>query len=84
MLGKDASWDGDIRTAVLRIPGQGWKIEFSVPLAQIGFDPARDRFLKMNFVRNVVGQREYLEVANWFPTSSGNWALESRGWLILQ
>ncbi len=84
MLNKDASYDGDIEAAVMRIPGEGWKIELSVDLAEIGVDPARDRFLKMNFVRNVIGARDYLETSNWFPTHYANGDLESRGWLILQ
>ena len=84
MLHKDADFTADIQAAARQIPGEGWKLEFSVPLAQIGFDPARDRFLKMNFVRNVCSARDYVEVSNWYPTHSGNWALESRGWLILQ
>ena len=84
MLHKDKTWNGDIQAAVLQIPGQGYKMEFSIPFADLGIDPAKDRFLKMNFVRNVVGAREYLEISNWFPTSAGNWELDSRGWLILQ
>jgi len=84
MLHKDATWDGDIRAAARRMPGEGWTVEFSVPLTEIGVDASRTTLVKMNFVRNVIGDREYLEISNWFPTSAANWDLQSRGWLILQ
>ena len=84
MLRDDSAWHADIVARSHATPGEGWGVEFSVPLAQIGIDPGRDRLLKMNFVRNVIGQREYLEVSNWFPTFGANKDLESRGWLVLQ
>jgi len=59
-------------------------MEFSVPLAEIGVDASQTTLLKMNFVRNVIGARKYLEISNWFPTFAANGDLESRGWLILQ
>jgi|LSQX01.3.fsa_nt_gb hypothetical protein len=84
MWQKDAEWNGDIRAAAVRIPGEGWTIEFSVPLAKIGFEAPQTKLLKMNVVRNVIGDRRYLEISNWFPTFNANGDLESRGWLILQ
>ncbi len=83
-LHRDATWNGDIIASAQRQPGEGWTLEFSVPLAEIGVDASETSLLKMNFVRNVIGDREYLEISNWFPTSSANWDLQSRGWLILQ
>mgnify|MGYP005623550811 CR=1 FL=1 len=83
-LRKDATWNGDIQAAARRRPGEGWTLEFSAPLAEIGMGAPGTTLLRMNFVRNVIGAREYLEISNWFPTSSANWDLQSRGWLILQ
>ncbi len=83
-LHKDATWNADIVAAAQHRPGEGWTLEFSVPLAEIGVDASGTTLLKMNFVRNVIGNREYLEISNWFPTSSSNWDLQSRGWLILE
>ncbi len=84
MLGNDAEWTGDIEATAVRTPGEGYTVEFSVPLAEIGVDASQTTLLKMNFVRNVIGNRKYLEISNWFPTFNANGDLESRGWLILQ
>lgn len=80
----DSEWNAEIDAAATRIPGEGYTVEFSIPLAAIGFEAAGTRLLKMNFVRNVVQDHRYLEVSNWFPTFRANGDLESRGWLILQ
>ncbi len=85
MYGPDAAWDGDIEAASTRQPGRGWTTEFSVPFADIEVRSVRDRFLKMNLVRNVkAGTHEYEEISNWFPTPFGNRDVEARGWLVLE
>jgi hypothetical protein len=80
----DAEWNGEIESAAVRTPGEGWTIEFSIPLAPMGWQAGQTKLLKMNFVRNVIGAREYLEISNWFPTFHANGDLQSRGWLILE
>jgi hypothetical protein len=68
----------------VRHPAEGYTLEFSIPLAPMNWTAPDTRVLKMNFVRNVIGNRKYLEISNWFPTYEANGDLESRGWLILQ
>ncbi len=84
MWQKDAEWNAEVEAAAMRTPGEGWTVEFSVPLAAVGFEAPDTKLLKMNFVRNVIGERKYLDISNWFPTFAANGDLESRGWLILQ
>ena len=85
MLNGDWNWNCGVEAASQRQPSEGWTIEFAVPLKEIAMDPARDRFLKMNMVRNVMARaNEYAEISNWFPTYYANGDLESRGWLVLE
>ncbi len=84
MWQNDAEWNAEIEAAAVRHPGEGYTVEFSIPLAPMGWEAPDTRVLKMNFVRNVIGNRKYLEISNWFPTYEANGDLESRGWLILQ
>ena len=85
MLGGDASWDGDIVAAATTRPGEGFTIEVRIPLRQIGLDPAVNRLLKLNVVRNVAEEGHGMqEISNWFPTYNANADLASRGWLVLE
>lgn len=78
-------WDGDIKTATVIDP-QFYAMEISIPLKEIGFDPAKERFVRVNFTRNVYGRKELgagnpKEASAWY-LSDDNPNPKSRGWLI--
>ena len=81
-----AKWNADIRVATQVHPDH-YVIEFSVPLRAIDIDPAKTRFVRVNFMRNVYA-REKLgggnpkEVSAWYPTAAGNLDPQARGWLV--
>ena len=82
----DSKWDGDIRIATAVEP-DSYTVEFSVPLAQIGIDPARDRFLRVNMVRNVYARKTLhtgreKEISSWYLAHFGNLDPRARGWLV--
>ena len=79
-------WDGDIKTACAFVP-DGYTIEMSIPLKEIGLDPRRDRFLRVNFSRNTfarktLGTGRPKEFSAWYLTPYGNRDPRARGWLV--
>jgi len=85
-----AKWNGTTQIAITLEP-DCYIMEFSVPLKEINIDPARDRYLRVNLVRNVFGRKELgkqdkdqaaKEISNWFYTALSNIDPMSRGWLI--
>jgi len=78
-------WDGDIRVKIAKAP-KFYTIEFSVPLKDIGIDPTRDRFVRINLVRNVFqkrgGRPKPREISNWYVTPFGNRDPRARGWMV--
>jgi len=53
-----------------------------VPLDELGVDPAGDRMLPVNFVRNV--QIKPGEISSWFVSIKAHADALSRGWIVLQ
>ena len=82
----DVKWDGDIKVAA-DVQPEFYTIEVSVPLKEIGIDPVKDRFLRVNFVRNFYGKVRGkigapTEVSTWNLTPFGNLDPRARGWLV--
>ena len=81
-------WDGDIQVGT-GIQPECYVVEFSIRLREIDIDPAKDRFLRVNFVRSVFDPdgegRKFRAKENpvWFPTAAGIADPDARGWLIL-
>jgi len=81
-----ADWDGDIDVAV-EISPKHYTIELSVPLKEIGVNPARERFMRMNLARNVYARKELStgeakELSGWYLTPFGNLDPRARGWIV--
>jgi hypothetical protein len=58
----------------------------SLPLAQIDIDPAKERFIRFNMVRNVYARKQLglgdaKETSAWF-LSDDNPNPNSRGWMV--
>jgi hypothetical protein len=81
-----ATWDGDIEVKTLLKP-DSYVIEMSLPVKDVGMDPAKERFLRINFVRNVYARKEMQggepkEISNWYLTPFSNLDPKARGWLV--
>jgi len=81
-----AKWDGDIAVGA-RLENDGYVVELSVPLADIGWAPSKERFLRANFARNVYAREQLRggnprETSTWYSTAFGNLDPQARGWLI--
>ena len=79
-------WDGDLEVKTGTGPDH-YVIELSVPLKDIGMEPAKGRFLRVNIVRNVFARKQYgsgkhKEISNWFLTPFSNLVPQARGWLV--
>ena len=71
----DCDWAARVQDGV-------WTAEIRVPLDELGVDPARDRMLPINFVRNV--QEKPGEISSWFVSIKAHADALSRGWIVLQ
>lgn len=83
-----AKWDGDIQVRVSKDPGF-YTMELSVPLKSIELDPSRERFARINVVRNVFGRKnvgagQHKETSNWYITDASNLDPQARGWLVFE
>jgi hypothetical protein len=64
-------------------------LEWALPFREIGLDPAKDRRLRLNVVRNLYekksgrGSQAQTELSNWYLTAGANADLDARGWLFL-
>jgi len=79
-------WDGALEVKTALEP-QCYTIELSLPMKEIDLDPGRDRFVRVNMVRNFYGQQdmrpgEPVELSSWYLTSYSNFDPRARGWLI--
>lgn len=62
-----------------------WTAELRLPLDEFGIDPAKAPMLRINFVRNVVGERQdAADISAWFTSIRAHADPMSRGWLLLQ
>ena len=82
----DANWDGDIEVKTALQP-EFYTMELSLPLRDVGMDPAKNRFLRINLVRNVyarktLGGGDPEEISNWYLTPFSNLVPKARGWLV--
>jgi hypothetical protein len=80
------TWNGDIAVQT-RIEPTFYAIELGIPVKAIGIDPAQNRFLRVNFVRNVYARKdlsggEPKEISNWYLTPFSNLDPKARGWVI--
>ena len=78
----DPKWNGDIAVATKAQPDR-WTLEMSIPLKEIGMDPAQTRALRLNVVRDIFGQGNLTQINPWFPTVFGHGDLNLRGWVFL-
>lgn len=82
-----SAWDGDIERKVT-VDKDYYTIEFSVLLKEADFDINKDRFAKINFVRNFYGYDRQKwrgirpEISNWFTSVDNNVDVKGRGWII--
>jgi hypothetical protein len=78
----DPKWNGEIAVATKTWPDR-WTLEASIPLKEIGMDPAQTRALRLNVVRDIFGQGNLSQINPWFPTVFGHGDLNLRGWVFL-
>jgi hypothetical protein len=80
---KNPKWDGDIQVGT-KEQTDGWTLEVSLPLRDVGMAPSQTRGLRLNVVRNCYGPGpgNAPEVSPWFPTTFGHSDLNLRGWLF--
>ena len=79
-------WDGplEVKTAV---EPKSYVIEMWLPLKDIGIDVSKERFLRINFVRNVYARKDLRapkpkEISNWYLTPFSNLTPKARGWIV--
>ena len=71
----DASWAAQARA-------DRWTAEVRIPLDELGIDPAKQRIVLMNFVRNVQGKDA--EISAWFVSIKAHADVAGRGWIIFE
>ncbi|MGI5817832.1 MAG: DUF4838 domain-containing protein [Armatimonadota bacterium] len=59
-----------------------WTAELRIPLDELEIDPARQRLLPINFVRNVQGSAG--EISAWFASIKAHADPMARGWIVLE
>lgn len=79
-LNGDSKRDFDI-IAKTKLYSDHWTLEMSVPLKEIGMDPAEFKGLRFNVVRNVLGRKRGFstQLSSWFPTVKVHSDKECRG-----
>lgn len=83
-----ARWNGDIQVGA-SVEADAYVVQFSIPLKAINIDPAKDRFLKVNFTRSgfeaASGEKGFSlrEVSYWFPAREYTVEAKGRGLLVL-
>ncbi len=80
---KDKGWNPDIQVATRRDKDH-WRIEMSIPLADVGMSPDQVQGLRVNVVRDVFGPGpgKPSQISAWFPTTFGHSDPSLRGWLF--
>lgn len=79
--GDALSYDFDADWAA-KVHGDRWTAELRLPLDELGIDPARQRLLPINFVRNVQGGQS--EISAWFASIKAHADPMARGWIVLE
>jgi len=82
----DTDWDGDIEVKTAMQP-DFYTMELSLPIRDVGMEPAKNRFLRINLVRNVYARKTLRggrpkEISNWYLTPFSNLVPRARGWIV--
>ena len=82
-----AEWDSRAVTAAT-VDAEGYTVEFSVPLKEIGVDFARSRFMRVNFARGAFlpgkldPRNPWDKLSTWYPHQGNNIDPRYKGWLV--